>query len=254
MARIRTIKPSIWTDPTFVECSMAARLLWIGAWNFADDYGVLKDDPAQLRLQIFPGDDIDTYDLVDELVSRRMVLRKVAPDGTNVLVIRTFCIHQKIDTRSPGRWGKPEDFTDPEPPCTPVDLRECTSPSQSQPFPTNPNPVLEGTGPSFLVNPDGSTDPEGEAFEGTFSECWEHYPRKQGRKEALRAYQARRRSGVAHRDLLTATRHYAAQCHGKDRQYVMHGKRFYGPNEVWRDYLEEPASEPVDRSAEVVER
>ena len=39
MARIRTVKPDIWTDEKFVELSPLARLLFIGLWNFADDEG-----------------------------------------------------------------------------------------------------------------------------------------------------------------------------------------------------------------------
>lgn len=233
MARIRTIKPSIWTDPEFVGLSPFARLLFIGTWNQADDYGVLKDDPAELKLQILPGDNVDTYALVDELVSRKMLLRKVAPDGTQVLVIRTFSTHQKIDTRSPGRWGLPDELTDNNRTLQAVDQRKCTLPNQSPPIPTNPHPVMEGNGPSLLVNPDGSTDPYGEPFD----ELWQHYPRKVNRKEALRAYQARRRSGVRHSELLTATKNYAATVQGQDPSFVMHGKRFYGPNEVWLEYL-----------------
>jgi hypothetical protein len=149
-------------------------------------------------------------------------------------VVRTFCVHQKIDTRSPGRWGKPEDFTDPE-------QGKCTRPNQSQPIPTDPNPVLEGKGTSLLVNPGGSTDPYGESF----SEVWQHYPRKVNRKEALRAYQARRRSGVSQSDLLRATVNYAKAMRGKEDEFVMHGKRFYGPNDVWMEFLQEAPTERV---------
>lgn len=233
MARIRTIKPTLWTSPEFVGLSPFARLLWIGTWNQADDYGVLKDDPAELKLQILPGDNVDTYDLVDELVSRKMLLRKVAPDGTQVLVIRTFCMHQKIDTRSPGRWGHPDEFADNNRTLQAVDQRKCTHPNQSQPIPTDPTPVKERKGPSLMVNPDGSTDPYGDSFD----EVWSHYPRKVNRKEALRAYQARRRSGVSHEQLLQATKHYETAMQDQDVSFVMHGKRFYGPNECWVEFV-----------------
>lgn len=135
MARIRTIKPDFWTDPGVADCTMAARLLFIGSWNHADDYGVLKDDPDRLRLQVLPGDDIDAFGLVDELVKRNLLQRMIAPDGTNVLVIRTFCVHQKIDKRSVGRYGDPADFQ-PIPP----------DPAESLPIPPTPAPVKEGTG------------------------------------------------------------------------------------------------------------
>lgn len=143
MARIRSVKPEFWTDPEVVACSPFARLFFIGCWNHADDYGVLKDDPAGLRLKVLPADDIDAFALVDELVQRRLLLRRVAPNGTRVLVVRSFCEHQKIDHRSPGKYGDPSDFTD--------------VPAESPPIPPSPNPgrelVLEGKGLDGKGNP-----------------------------------------------------------------------------------------------------
>lgn len=146
MARIRSVKPEFWSDPDIVDLPMAARLFFIGTWNHADDFGVLKDEPARLKMQILPNDAVDPYELVEELVQSDLLQRKVASDGTNVLVIRTFCVHQKIDKRSEGRWGNPEDFT--EAPPIP------TNPSESPRTPTDPalgfrkgrELVLEGTG------------------------------------------------------------------------------------------------------------
>ena len=57
MARIRTIKPEFWTSDQVVECSFAARLLFIGMWNFCDDYGVHPASLRKLKMEIFPGDD-----------------------------------------------------------------------------------------------------------------------------------------------------------------------------------------------------
>lgn len=149
MARIRSVKPEFWTDPEVVALPMAARLFFIGCWNHADDFGVLKDDPHRLKLQILPSDDVDPVQLVAALVASNLLLRRVAPDGTAVLVVRTFALHQKIDKRSPGRWGHPDDFTlptsaDPEPP-------KPTAHDESPPIPTNPSDSpprkgREGTG------------------------------------------------------------------------------------------------------------
>lgn len=57
MARIRTIKPEFWTDEKVVECSPTARLLFIGLWNFCDDYGSHQYSPKQIKMEVFPGDD-----------------------------------------------------------------------------------------------------------------------------------------------------------------------------------------------------
>lgn len=139
--RIRSLKPDFWTDPAVVGLPAISRLFFIGSWNFADDYGVLKDDPERLRLQILPSDPVDAVAIVAELVAADLLLRRVAPDGTAVLVIRTFCAHQRIDSRATGRWGKPDTFAEQgeqDLPASPPD------PAQSRAIPTHY--PLEGTG------------------------------------------------------------------------------------------------------------
>lgn len=77
-----------------------------------------------------------------------------------------------------------------------------------------------------------------EAYEAEFSECWHHYPRKIVRKAALRSYIATRRRGIAATELLTATRHFETAMASRQQEHMMHGSRFFGPNDEWRDYLE----------------
>ena len=108
MARIRTVKPELWTDPEFVELSLSARLLFIASLNFASDYGVLPDKPRQLKMQCLPADDVDVVALIEELVSAHFYIRDTAPNGDKVLLIRTFTTHQKVNRKHPGRWGDPE--------------------------------------------------------------------------------------------------------------------------------------------------
>ena len=123
MSRIRTTKPDLWTDPDFIDVSFPARLLFIAAKNFASDYGVMPDKPKQLKLQCFPGDDIDIDALVDELVNAGLWDRRTAPDGAKVLVVRAFNRHERVDKPTPGRWGDPAKWSDqpPAPPTTPDD-------------------------------------------------------------------------------------------------------------------------------------
>lgn len=110
MARIRTVKPELWTDPEFIECSVSARLLLIALLNFATDYGVLPDKPKQLKMQCLPADTVDVDSLIDELIEQRFVYRATAPNGDKVLVIRTFSKNQRINRRTKGRWGDPEEW------------------------------------------------------------------------------------------------------------------------------------------------
>lgn len=110
MARIRTIKPELWTDPEFTECSLSARLLFIASLNFATDFGVLPDKPKQLKMQCLPADSCDIEPLVEELIDHDFFVRTTAPNGDKVLVIRTFSKNQRINRRTEGRWGNPADW------------------------------------------------------------------------------------------------------------------------------------------------
>lgn len=60
MARIRTLKPTIWTDQRFVQLSPMARLLVIGMISHADDSGRLFASVTRLAGDVFPGDDFST--------------------------------------------------------------------------------------------------------------------------------------------------------------------------------------------------
>jgi len=108
MARIRTIKPEFWTNERVMECSMVARLLFIGMWNFADDLGRLSLAPKTLKAQIFPSDDISSeiiLGLVEELSKNGLVLRYEV-EGREYLQIVGWQ-HQRIDKPQPGKCPGP---------------------------------------------------------------------------------------------------------------------------------------------------
>ena len=96
MARIRTIKPDFWTDEKLTECSMSARLLFIGMLNFADDNGNLVASAKKLKMQVFPADNIECQPLLDELIAQG-VLIEYSVNGDNYLNIKGFKKHQKIN-------------------------------------------------------------------------------------------------------------------------------------------------------------
>src|SRR5688572_757522 len=110
MARIRSIKPEFWTDAHIVGLSLEARLLYIGMWNFADDYGCIEDEPLRLRLQILPNDPVDAGALIAELVDAGRLTRLEAPDGKRFLHVKSWEKHQKIDRRAVPRFGDPESW------------------------------------------------------------------------------------------------------------------------------------------------
>lgn len=107
MARIRTIKPEFWTDERLTECSLSARLLFIGMLNFADDNGNQAYSAKRLKMQIFPADAIDTQPLLDDLISHGVVIA-YSVDGENYLHIKGFAKHQVINRPSATKIPMPK--------------------------------------------------------------------------------------------------------------------------------------------------
>lgn len=56
MARIRSIKPSFWSDESVAEMSLEARLLAIGLISFADDEGRFLASTTAVAGYVFPHD------------------------------------------------------------------------------------------------------------------------------------------------------------------------------------------------------
>lgn len=121
MARIRTIKPEFWEDEKVGRLPIPCRLFFIGCWNFADDYGVIKGNPALLKSQIFPYDEnlrvSEVKKWLNALVEARMLIPIILDDANqrpaeeSYYVIRTFRSHQVLDKRYTKSYlGKDEKF------------------------------------------------------------------------------------------------------------------------------------------------
>lgn len=104
MARIRTIKPEFWTSEQVTECSLSARLLFIGMWNFADDGGNLAASVKTAKMQIFPADNIDIAPLVHELLSVGLLVEYRINDRNYWHI--TGWKHQQINRPSPLKHPK----------------------------------------------------------------------------------------------------------------------------------------------------
>lgn len=102
MARIRTIKPEFWEDEKIAELAMPCRLFFIGCWNYADDFGVIKSNATLLKSQIFPYDETlrvsELKKWIDALVNARFLI-PISHKGESYYFIRTFRAHQILDKR-----------------------------------------------------------------------------------------------------------------------------------------------------------
>ncbi|HBW7322418.1 TPA: hypothetical protein MFD03_000678 [Klebsiella pneumoniae] len=111
MARIRTVKPEFWTDEKVVECSIPARLLFIGLFNFANDMGCLERSPKRLKMQIFPADALDCEPLIQELITHGLLIEYSVNDVC-YLQIKGFLKHQKINRPSASKIPLPPELTE----------------------------------------------------------------------------------------------------------------------------------------------
>jgi hypothetical protein len=114
MARIRSIKPEFWTSEQIMGLNPLTRLLFIGMWNFADDYGRMPYAPATIKAQILPGDTMEIQmirNMLTELSSAGLILLYTAK-GREYLEI-TGWAHQKIDR--PHKPKHPSPVIDDEP-------------------------------------------------------------------------------------------------------------------------------------------
>jgi len=67
MARRRMIDPNIWASEDVAKLNILERLLLIGMFSNADDYGKGRAHPAYLRSTVFPYDDIPVEEIENAL-------------------------------------------------------------------------------------------------------------------------------------------------------------------------------------------
>ena len=102
MARIRTIKPTFWTDEDMAEVSEAACLLAIGLLNYADDEGYFNANPKLIKAAVFPLR--EPYGsisvLLQELSNCGYIRLFSAQNGKRFGLIINFTKHQVINKKT----------------------------------------------------------------------------------------------------------------------------------------------------------
>ncbi|TWU23843.1 hypothetical protein [Bythopirellula polymerisocia] len=96
MARSRNIKPGFFSNEMLVSLPFPARLLFIGLWTIADREGRLEDRPLKIKMQIFPGDDVDVDAALNQLASGEdpLIVRYVR-EGISIIQVVKWQNHQR---------------------------------------------------------------------------------------------------------------------------------------------------------------
>lgn len=243
MAKIRGMKPELWTDEDFTEVSAFARLLWLGMWNFACDNGHLQDKSKQIKMRVLPTDDVNCAELLRELEHQELIERV---DGW--IIIPNLTHHQRPHKRwfttcdRPGcdkpegsGWGNPKRKTTVGPPF---------------------NNGGTTVGPPFDGEVDGDGDGDGErhplpdksgdAGSDRFDEFWDAYDHKIAKAKARKAYTAAlKKPGVTADLIITSAREFIAwkRSEGKHPEFTPHPTTWLH-QERWAD--ERAARRPAD--------
>ncbi|WPA90708.1 DnaT-like ssDNA-binding domain-containing protein [Providencia zhijiangensis] len=105
MARIRTIKPTFWTDEDMADISEAACLLAIGLLNYADDEGYFNANPKLIKAAVFPIRETSGSIpvLLQELSNCGYISLFSTQDGKRYGLINNFTKHQVVNKKTPSK-------------------------------------------------------------------------------------------------------------------------------------------------------
>lgn len=227
MARIRSLKPSFFTDRRVTKLSFAARLWFEGMWVFAIcDAGHLDDDAYELRLKVFPADQVDEDALTDEVLDTGMVLRKQLPDGRSYLQVANLAVHSKSEKRWTPRCpycAHESTTTLAQPPATATELAEppgrlreiAEAPATSAPDRIGLEgiknlPAPHGADALLDLDATGSPPPRATArasVQPAFDAFWSVYPVKRDKPKAFKAFERAVRRAPAQRIIEGARRY-----------------------------------------------
>lgn len=211
--RTRQVKPGFFKNEDLAACTSNARLMFIGLWCLADREGRLEDRPARIRAEVFPYEHHDADALLAELKARGFITR-YAVNGRKLIQVNKFRDNQRVHpNEAPSELPAPMDnqgVADDAPtthqgdtsdaPTTNqialVSVPSCTSEPSRRDVSASEGGGCRGEGDGrpapgsdfepLRVYPAGGT-PEPAAPQG-FDAFWEAYPKKVGKKDAVKAW------------------------------------------------------------------
>lgn len=101
---------------------------------------------------------------------------------------------------------------------------------------TNNANTKTNTNTKTNINNSSSAKLSDKAFEDEFQEVWNIYPRKEGRKNALKAYIKARKNGTSKETILSGLNAYISKIKAErtETQYIKHGSSWFS-QECWLD-------------------
>lgn len=111
MARRRMIDPNLWTSEDVGKLTMLQRLLMIGMFSQADDYGKGRAHVAYLRSVIFPYDDISLMEIQKalEAIAACIHIKIYKVEGNSYYKFTKWEKWQNVQKPQPSRIPDPEE-------------------------------------------------------------------------------------------------------------------------------------------------
>lgn len=187
MARARNIKPGFFRNADLVELPFEARLLFIGLWTIADRAGRLEDRPKQIKMELFPADNMDCDALLGLLAEIRMIERYKA-NGTRYLQVVNFGKHQnphkdeKQSTIPPNAGAAETSIEDHGEHSANTMQARCKHGAASEVVGLIPDSLL------LIPEKTPCSPSASESAEDGFATFWEQYPKKVAKHQALKAW------------------------------------------------------------------
>lgn len=228
--------------------------LWIWGLENADKNGRIinadKDDISRFLYSKGAGCQIDTKQIVEVLIETGWIDKY--PEG---LYIHDWEVWQE-------QWYKVKERRESDAERKRESRRKSSSNSGTggKPAPVSNSESdsseekIENSGAegcNSAANPEDKREETPKYTKG-FEEFWTVYPRKLGKGEAYKKYQARRKDGFSDEELLTAAKNYAAECKKRktESEYIKHPKTFLSDTTPFTDYLPKIPSPASETSAQ----
>lgn len=222
MARKRMIDPEFWSDQEIGFWTDKAKLFYIGIWTCSDDEGRFKAHPSLLRSQIFPYElKVDIEALKIEIADK---IQWYEVNNVQYGYVRNFLKYQNINRPTKSKLPKPQ-----------VD-----SLSTHTKF-TEDTQSTHGGLTGNRIEENRTKENRNVPSEHMFETLWNIYPKKDGRKEALKHFLTSVKTLEDFEKCGAAVKNYKLHLEEQKigAQYVKNGSTFFNN---WQDWVTMPVS------------
>lgn len=252
MPRARNIKPAFFRDAKVVSVSFEARILFIGLWSISDYKGRFKYNPIELKMEIFPADNVDIEKCMSELSSSGLIQIYTEHSGATLVQVVNFEKHQNPHINEKQNKDKTpanclpsisecEDQPEIKPVInqtvteTPVVAPEC---SDSDPadslflIPDSLSLIPDSKDKDLVPSKDDTSE-----YSSEFENAWSQFPKRAGgnsKKAAYKKWNERLKQRFTAEDMTSGVIRYKKSLEKEgtiNTKYVMQGATFFGPSE-----------------------